>query len=567
MRKWKDAGIGWKYGIAYISTIVFFLIAIVIVFVELNLAKNDVMNLADRGNAALNVSEMASIARTKDIRIADYIREPRSSYVEEFEQNQQAFNTIENNYRESLQDSELEKLMVHISEVDKEINAIFLDQIVGNSSNTSMVSDLRLRTQGLRKDLVDSLEELEGIVLQHKTEAEEDAEASIDLTMLILLVSVGAAIILGAVLMYIVNRSVRKRLNELVTVSDQIADGELYHDDIAIDRKDEIGMLGQSIMTMKSRLKELIAEITTLSTAVDERSEGLKTSAQEVQEASEQVASTMEELSSASEQQASDASSLAELMDDFGRKIGQADDQGDRVAEMSRVVQTMSKDGQTKMDASEQKMTQIHTVMQEAVRKVSNLDRQSKEISKLVNVIKDIAEQTNLLALNAAIEAARAGEHGKGFAVVADEVRKLAEQVGSSVEEITTMVGSIQKDSYEVSQSLEQGYEEVEEGAAHIHSTGETFREINRSIHEMVAAIDHISNNLEEIADSSAEMNRSIESIASISEESAAGVEQTTASAQQTNSSMETITSNADDLSSMSKQLSERIRQFKLSNE
>src|SRR5699024_4194813 len=133
----------------------------------------------------------------------------------------------------------------------------------------------------------------------------------------------------------------------------------------------------------------------------------------------------------------------------------------------------------------------------DAVQKVQGLDAQSQEISKLVSVIQDSAEQTNLLALNAAIEAARAGEHGKGFAVVADEVRKLAEQVSVSVTDITTIVTSIQNESSMVTESLEGGYKEVEQGTTQIEATGEKFNGINTSITNMVKDIQSISDNLE----------------------------------------------------------------------
>ncbi|WP_419095862.1 methyl-accepting chemotaxis protein [Halalkalibacter suaedae] len=314
---------------------------------------------------------------------------------------------------------------------------------------------------------------------------------------------------------------------------------------------------------MNENIKGLLGQISSVSHTVSAQSDGLTQAAGEVKEGSSQIASTMQELSSGSEAQATTATQLASSMLDFTGKVNEASQRGNEVNQSSQHVIEMVEKGSQLMSSSIQQMTSIHTIVGEAVEKVGSLDKQSEEISKLVGVIKDIADQTNLLALNAAIEAARAGEHGKGFSVVADEVRKLAEQVSLSVADITHIVGSIQRDSNQVTESLQSGYKEVENGTNQIRTTGETFEMINEALLEMTKGVQIISGNLNTIADNSEEINKSIEEIAAVSEESSAGIEQAASSVKQTSTSMEAVATSSEQLAKLAENLNQQVAKFK----
>ena len=296
-------------------------------------------------------------------------------------------------------------------------------------------------------------------------------------------------------------------------------------------------------------------KLLTLLLSVSAQSEELTQSAIEVKTGSEQIAMTMQEIASGTEKQADSASNLAYTMGVFAAKAQEMSEKGGHIQTSSIEVLGLTNDGQRLMASSENQMMKIEEIVQEAVRKMDHLDNQTQEISKLVSVIQEVAAQTNLLALNAAIEAARAGEHGKGFAVVADEVRKLAEQVSVSVTDITGIVINIQTESSDVTESLQSGYREVEQGTRHIKTTSGTLDGINVAVTEMVGNIKIIAENLSDIAANSQELNSSIEEIAAISEESAAGVEETAATSQQSSSSMEEVAVGSEKLADLADEL------------
>ncbi|NEU32022.1 HAMP domain-containing protein [bacterium LRH843] len=375
-------------------------------------------------------------------------------------------------------------------------------------------------------------------------------------TLLVIIVSIIAALITSS----IITTPIKKVMERMKL----IASGDLTHDPLIIKSKDEVGQLVEATNEMNQTTRELLNKIHTVSESVAGQSEELTQSANEVKAGSLQIAQTMEDLASGSESQANSAGELSSMMGTFTQKVEDANLKGDHIQQASYEVLTMTSEGRQLMESSTMQMVKIDQIVQDAVKKVQGLDSEAQEISKLVSVIHDIANQTNLLALNAAIEAARAGEHGKGFAVVADEVRKLAEQVSVSVTDITSIVTSIQNESSIVAESLMGGYSEVEQGTNQIKTTGEMFNGISSAITDMVDNIKMISSNLSDIAANSQEMNSSIEEIAAITEESAAGIEQTSASAQQSSSSMEEVAGSSEQLARLAEELNDLITQFKI---
>ncbi len=425
-------------------------------------------------------------------------------------------------------------------------------------------SYLRSSVEPYSNDLIKEFEKLsdirmESINAQAKS-VTDLGKRSLTLTFIISVL----VIILGITIALLTSNSITKPIKKVMERMQTIAYGDLTSEPLAITAKDETGQLAMAINQMQVMEKEVMEGIKKASEMLTSNSNELTQSANEVKSGSEQVAITMQELATGSETQATTASNLSVVMGNFTKKVQSTNKSGEKIKDSSMGVLSMTTQGKEYMEDSNRQMAKIDEIVLDAVFKMATLDNQTKEITNLVMIIQKIADQTNLLALNAAIEAARAGEHGRGFAVVADEVRKLAEQVAVSISDITGFVEKIQTESKRVSDSLQTGYTEVQEGTSQIKKTGDTFNQINASVTTMVKGIKDISDNLESIQVNSEIMNSSIEEIASVSEESAAGVEETSAASQEITSSMEEVAGNSEQLADLAKGLAEMVEEFKI---
>src|SRR5690606_7494315 len=280
-------------------------------------------------------------------------------------------------------------------------------------------------------------------------------------------------VLLGVIIANITSISISKPIRTVMDRLSSITTGNLNHEPLLISSRDEIGQLIDSSNQLNEELKNILTQISTVSSTVSAQSEELTQSANEVRTGSEQISITMEEIAAGTESQANHSSELSDMMTSFAENIQTTTQYSESAQSDTNQVLSMTNEGTTLMNTSLEQMENINHLVKDSVEKVNNLETQSVEITKLVEVIQDIANQTNLLALNAAIEAARAGEQGKGFAVVADEVRKLAEQVNLSVSDISLIVGNIQNEISVVTEALNEGYKETELGTQQIQQTNQ----------------------------------------------------------------------------------------------
>lgn len=382
-------------------------------------------------------------------------------------------------------------------------------------------------------------------------------------TTAIINVSIAAfVVLLGLVISYFISRSISRPVVAVSERVERMAEGYLNDEPLTIDRKDEIGQQVRAINTMRERIQGTLFGTLDISRKLNSSSTNLLTATDTVNDSTSQIAATMEQLAAGSEAQANTASNMAEMVGEFFEDVQQANAAGNEVAGAASQVLERTNDGNQMMANSVEQMEEIYSVVNESVGQIQQLDNQTKEISELVTVISEIAEQTNLLALNAAIEAARAGEQGKGFAVVADEVRKLAEQVADSVNEITTIVDRVQEGSSTAVKSLENGYTSVREGQNTVLETQNVFEDITGLVTNMTGLTAEMSATLDHMEELGEQLTTGVSEVASIAQQSAAGVEETTASVEQTSFQIDTMNAGAAELSQLAMELETSVNQF-----
>lgn len=531
-------------------------------YLSINQVNNDMEEIVENElpllvldeNLLYNMSETVSLVRR-------YFLFGEPQMKEQLEENYAAFDELK---LEMLEISDLDTLLTLFEQHDEWRNEVDIAIEEFEAGNTEVASQMLIDLAPLTNEIVSGFEDLSNEKEKNINDIGANVMAAGQATVIFVLIILAIVIVSGVAIALITSSSITKPIRKIMERMNALAKGDLSQDPLSIHTKDEIAKLVQATNTLTASNQQMAREISDVSESVSSQSEELTQLSEEVKTGSEQIAVTMDELAAGSETQANSASDLASTMATFTEKIEQANERGETIQTSSNSVLDLTNDGSQLMYSSTEQMTKIYEIVKDAVEKVENLDNQSQEISKIVSVIRDVADQTNLLALNAAIEAARAGEQGKGFAVVADEVRKLAEQVAHSVTDITEIVTTIQQDSGIVADSLRDGFSEVEQGATQIATTVGTFDTISNAVKEMVENIRDISDNLSEITAASQEMSGAVEEIASVAEESAAGVEQTAASAQQASSSMEEVTGSSVHLAKLSEELNKLVKSFKL---
>lgn len=372
------------------------------------------------------------------------------------------------------------------------------------------------------------------------------------------------ATIIGIAIASFISRKISLPLKAISQSANQIAEGNLRMDAIEVTSNDEIGDLATAFNQMRENLQQLLQGIKEDSIQVAAASEQLHASATQSAQATEQIASHNQVIATGSEDQLIQVQQTTEESTQMSKEIEQVFVTGEETVTLTQKASQTAQKGLHAVSAVVEQMNDIHDTVTETSHIVQRLNEQSKEIGNIVGIMAGIANQTNLLALNAAIEAARAGEQGRGFAVVADEVRKLAEQSEGSANQITDLIKNVQLQVKLAVESMEMGTGKVEEG---LHKSGEVqgaFQEIHVAVDEVVTKVKGVVNSVEGIWQGSQRIMTAIEVVHVKAMKGASASQENAAASEEQLASMEEISSSSQALSHLADEMQERLQRFTL---
>ncbi|MGE3063605.1 MAG: methyl-accepting chemotaxis protein [bacterium] len=318
---------------------------------------------------------------------------------------------------------------------------------------------------------------------------------------------------------------------------------------------DEIGEVIEEFNLTISKYKDFIAKLVLLSNDLSSITSQLASTGEEITASSEEVSATIQNIAKDMENQSSntknakeDALKIKTLSESVSSKINMAQTASKKANEATTL-------GLNKVDNTMNSFDEIVSNVTRALNKIEYLQKRSEQINEIVEIITKISEQTDLLALNTAIEAARVGEFGKGFAVVAEEIRELAEQSSQSTERISHLINEIKSDILTTAEIIQNQHKNVSEGKALMDETKQEFQQISKAITLTVNMIKEISYSSEEQMSSITKYIQNISQIAELSERTSSNTEEIAASMEQQTASMEEILSNVQEVDQKANQL------------
>ena len=477
--------------------------------------------------------------------------------------------TAENNtallkkYADAVEGSSEKKMLEELTALYKDylINVFTAQNLVETARDQETydfyVNDVKDARQAMT-DKASSLEKFNNTTARELRDANEKQAAQANIVAIILAI---VSILIFTLVSLLISRFITKPISNIQSLMFEAEKGNLtvsgYY-----NSRDELGQLTNSFNKMTEGIRTVIRQVSETAEQVAASSEQLHANAEETSKATELIARTMEGMAAGSDQQLQQVSRTSETVNELSSSVQQIAVNAQQVSATAADASEKAAAGNKSIHEAMSQMQSINSTVNGLSVVIQGLGQRSGDIEQIIESITSIAAQTNLLALNAAIEAARAGEHGRGFAVVADEVRKLAEESARSANQIGDLIAAIQTDTDNAIQSMESAATEVLQGIRVINTAGGTFDEINHSVSSVTSQIQEVSAAVHKMAAGTGQIVQYMSVINDISETASASTQNVSAASEEQMASMEEIASSAESLSEMAAELQRLTQQF-----
>lgn len=391
-----------------------------------------------------------------------------------------------------------------------------------------------------------------------------EVEAASSMLLKVMIGISALVIVIAAVIIVVVAKKLSDPIRALRDECEVINSGDLRQDKVTIDSNDELGDLAQGFNQMRKTMRGLLNNIRSQSERVASASEELTASAHQSAEAANQVAISITEIAAGVSEQSTEAAGADKVVVAIAESADGIATKADEIATVSHSAVEKVGEGRASIRDVVGHMNTINETTQTIQNSIQLLAKGSEEIQSIVEMISNIAGQTNLLALNAAIEAARAGEHGRGFAVVADEVRKLAEQSEQSSQKISDLVMRNRADMEKAVTAGEEGSASVANGMNAVQEADAVFEAISGAITELSGGVGDVSRSIRGMAKESQTMRASMDSIKGISKKNSDETQTVSAATEEQSASMQEVAAASRELASLATDLQNAVEQFKL---
>ncbi len=386
-----------------------------------------------------------------------------------------------------------------------------------------------------------------------------EVEGIRNVSMIIILL----AVVISAFVSFMISNHIGNSIKKVNSSLKEAASGDLTVT-FDVNSKDEFGILARGLANMIEGVRRLVKEVDDVSGTVTNSASDLSNNSMILVSSTKDISLAIDEIAGGVVQQASDTEQCLIQMSKLADRINDVYDSTHKIEEIADYTKSTVQQGLVTVSELNNKSKATTTITKTVIQSIEELDHKSRSIGSIVNVINDIASQTNLLSLNASIEAARAGDAGRGFAVVAEEIRKLADQSMGAAKEIARIIDDIQSKSEETSESAKLAEENVYSQAEVLGNTISAFEKINSQVEHLVNNLDTISVGIQGIESAKADTLDAIQNISAVSEETASSTEEVGATSAEQLESVTRLSEAANHLADNAKKLDGAISIFRV---